>query len=92
MTSSHSSPASDFVNNGSTGSLVQTLEVISIENIDRVKYLESQKIRFKKKLEIATKLKEYIYGRKATTGRVQRVFSAPTLFTFSFRKLLNFYL
>ena len=60
-------------------SLAKTLQVIPIENLDREKYLESQKISFKNKLKIATKLREYVYGRKATTGRVQRIYSTIKL-------------
>ena len=57
----------------------KTLDVVSIENIDRVRYFESQKISFKNKLKLATKLREYVYGSKASTGRVQRVYSTAKL-------------
>ena len=37
------------------------------------------KLNYQKKMEMVTELRERVYGKKATTGRVQRVWSVITL-------------
>jgi hypothetical protein len=48
------------------------------ENDLRVKE-EAKKIPFTKKIEWTTRLREYAYGKKATTGRLRRIHSVAKL-------------
>ena len=55
------------------------LEIVPLEKLDEVKKKEASYIPFKRKMEITTMLREVVYGKKATTGRVQRIHSVAKL-------------
>ena len=54
-------------------------EIIPLAKLDEVKKKEALRISFKRKMEITTMLREVFYGKKATTGRVQRIHSVAKL-------------
>ena len=54
-------------------------EVVSLAEADQRAKEEAKKIPFSKKIEWTTRLREYAYGIKATTGRVRRIHSLAKL-------------
>jgi hypothetical protein len=54
-------------------------EVVSLAEADKRAKEEAKKIPFSKKIEWTTRIREYAYGKKATTGRVRRIYSVAKL-------------
>jgi len=50
-------------------------EVVPLADLDARVKEEAKKIPFSKKIEWTTRIREYAYGKKATTGRLRRVHS-----------------
>ncbi len=57
----------------------KAFEIIPLNKLSQRKKEESQKLSFVEKIEWTTRLREFAYGQKATTGRVQRIYSVAKL-------------
>jgi hypothetical protein len=55
------------------------IEFVPLAELDRRKKEEAKRIPFSKKIEWTTRLREYAYGKKATTGRLRRIHSVAKL-------------
>ncbi len=57
----------------------KNIEIVPLASLSLRKKQEARKLSFSKKIEWTTLLREYAYGKKATTGRVQRIHSVAKL-------------
>ena len=57
----------------------RNFEVVRLSEMDARANAEAKRIPFSKKIEWTTRLREYAYGKKATTGRLRRVYSVAKL-------------
>ena len=55
------------------------IECISLADLDNRKKEEAKRIPLFKKMEWTTQLREYAYGKKATTGRLRRIYTVAKL-------------
>jgi hypothetical protein len=55
------------------------VEFMALADLDKRKKEEAKLIPFSKKIEWTTRLREYAYGKKATTGRLRRIHSVAKL-------------
>jgi hypothetical protein len=60
-------------------SRIPKIEMVPLESLSQRKKGEARRLSFSKKLEWTTRLREYAYGKEATTGRVQRIHSVAKL-------------
>jgi hypothetical protein len=54
-------------------------EIVPLKDLDKNKKAEARRLSFAQKMEWTTRLREYAYGKKATTGRIQRIYSVAKL-------------
>jgi hypothetical protein len=55
------------------------IEVVPLAGLSQRKKEEARRLSFSKKIEWTTRLREFAYGKEATTGRVQRIHSVAKL-------------
>jgi hypothetical protein len=53
--------------------------MVTFAEADRLAKAEAKRIPFAKKVEWTTRIREYAYGKKATTGRLRRIHSVVKL-------------